>query len=285
MNTRILFIGSTRATATKELQTEAHARNIIFDTICSKNIDIIDNTIVSTQQDALLFPIMEYDVYLFRGIPSSRKLYICRVAKILSSHGKKVVEPCLAINGYPDDKVVPKSSEQTYAIPISQTIEQPTGNAYEYSKFSFPFVAKVLDSRLGRGVSLIENHTQYTTFLDTFIHEPILLQEYLKFPYDIRVLVIDGNTVGGYARYKPEGELLLTTKKGGKREPIELSKSCMNAAIEAAHTQQIKIAGVDLCIYNDTIYILEVNMSPQFHVFKKVTGVDVAAKIIDYLQT
>jgi ribosomal protein S6--L-glutamate ligase len=115
--------------------------------------------------------------------------------------------------------------------------------------------------------------------------DQFILQEYYPIEFDTRVLVVGGECVGGFDRYKPEGEDFLTTRKGGKREAAQLSENQIQAALEATRLQGLEIAGVDMFSFEDKIYILEVNSSPQFNVFEKKTGINVAQKILRYITT
>ncbi|MDX1682974.1 MAG: hypothetical protein R3336_07640, partial [Phycisphaeraceae bacterium] len=55
-------------------------------------------------------------------------------------------------------------------------------------------------------------------------------------------------------------------------------------AVRAARTMGLNVAGVDLLRSNHGPVVMEVNSSPGLEGIETATGVDVAGKIIEYLQ-
>jgi ribosomal protein S6--L-glutamate ligase len=93
-------------------------------------------------------------------------------------------------------------------------------------------------------------------------------------------MVVDGEPVGAFARYNKEGDFL-TIRPGGKRVPVTLPDEALDVAVRAAKATGLSVAGIDLLEHEGVFYRIEANMSPQFRVFEKVTGVNVAEKIVD----
>ena len=58
-------------------------------------------------------------------------------------------------------------------------------------------------------------------------------------------------------------------------------------AAEAANELSVDVAGVDVVRHTQTreLYVIEVNEAPRFHSFEKVTRINVAEKIIDYVRS
>lgn len=71
--------------------------------------------------------------------------------------------------------------------------------------------------------------------------------------------------------------------KGGEGTSIKLSAEEKRIAVKAAKAMGLHIAGVDLMRSSRGPLVLEVNASPGFGI-EKVTGRNVAAKIIEYVE-
>lgn len=71
--------------------------------------------------------------------------------------------------------------------------------------------------------------------------------------------------------------------KGGEGTSIKLTPEERHIAVKAAKAMGLHIAGVDLMRSDKGPLVLEVNASPGFGI-EKVTGRDVASKIIEYVE-
>jgi ribosomal protein S6--L-glutamate ligase len=85
-------------------------------------------------------------------------------------------------------------------------------------------------------------------------------------------------------RQGKEGEFRSNLHRGGTSEIIKLSRSEKAAAIKAASTMGLGIAGVDLLQSERGPLILEVNSSPGLEGIEGATGKDIASKIIEYVE-
>src|SRR6185312_3703246 len=114
----------------------------------------------------------------------------------------------------------------------------------------------------------------------------ILIQEFVKESNgaDIRAFVIDGEVVGAILRKGKEGEFRSNLHRGGKGTVIELTKDEKSAAKKAAHAMRLSIAGVDMLQSSRGPLILEVNSSPGLEGIETITKIDIAGKIIEYIE-
>jgi ribosomal protein S6--L-glutamate ligase len=71
--------------------------------------------------------------------------------------------------------------------------------------------------------------------------------------------------------------------QGGQGKTIKLTDEERKTALKAAKAMGLSISGVDLMRSKRGPLVLEVNASPGFGI-EKVTGRDVAEKIIDYVE-
>ena len=275
---KILLIGNTRSRSFALLQAEADKQQVIFHGINSKNITIQDDHV--TCEVALPYDLGEYDVYFFRGLPREhdRLQELQRCAAALKEAGKVVVEDLFTRQILPEDSFVPDPIGDEYHVPRTQCLQ---GAEILANPPGVPFVLKKLQSSQGKGVSKIVD----PAILRDLVHpdESYLVQQFYEFTHDTRVFVVGDEVLGGLDRYRPEGEDFLTTRRGGDRIPAQLSDAQVKAAQAVARQKEIEIAGIDLFVYKGEVYIIEVNSSPQFFVFSKFTGINVAEKILAYL--
>lgn len=278
MNKKILLIGNTASRSAIRLKEEAISLGILLDAVKPSNVTLNQDSLV-VQNGELRFPPLEYDVYFFRGMVRSEER-MQHIAQFLNEKNKRVAEKIFTTSALPEDKRVSKSITGIYRLPEQVTIlaEQITSDTIE----EFPVVIKKASSSMGKGVAKISSVSELHAFVDGFKGE-VFIQKYYPIEFDIRILVVGDKVIGGLARYKPEGEDFLTTRRGGKREYITLTEDMKSAALEAKNLQGLEIAGVDLFMYENAPYVLEVNTSPQIFIFETITGKNAAKEILQYL--
>ncbi len=151
-----------------------------------------------------------------------------------------------------------------------------------------PLVIKLLESTQGKGVVLAETKKAAISVTEAFLSmdHNIIVQEFIKEAKaeDIRAFVIDGKVVGAMKRTGKEGEFRSNLHKGGTAEQITLTRKEKSTAIKAANALNLKIAGVDMLRSDRGPLVIEVNSSPGLEGIENATGVDIAAKIIEYIE-
>ena len=81
-----------------------------------------------------------------------------------------------------------------------------------------------------------------------------------------------------------EGEFRSNLHRGGSAEVIQLTDEEEIAAVKAAKSMGLGVAGVDLLQSARGPLILEVNSSPGLEGIEKATGKDIAKTIIRYIE-
>ena len=151
-----------------------------------------------------------------------------------------------------------------------------------------PLVIKLLEGTQGIGVVLAETYQAAKSVIEAFrgLDANILVQEYIKEAKgaDLRCFVIGGKVVAAMKRQGAEGEFRSNLHRGGKAEKIKLTPEERSTAIRAAKAMGLRVAGVDLLRSNHGPVVMEVNSSPGLEGIEKAAEVDVAGKIIDYLE-
>ena len=151
-----------------------------------------------------------------------------------------------------------------------------------------PVVIKLLEGTQGIGVILAETHNSAKSVIEAFlgVEVNILVQEFIKEAggADVRAFIVDGQIVGAMRRQGAEGDFRSNLHRGGKASLIELSPEEKATAIKAVKKLGLAIAGVDMLQGNRGPLVMEVNSSPGLEGIEAATGVDIAGKIIEYIE-
>jgi ribosomal protein S6--L-glutamate ligase len=151
-----------------------------------------------------------------------------------------------------------------------------------------PCVIKLLEGTQGIGVILAENRKAATSVIEAFLklNAAMLVQEFIREAKgaDIRAFVIDGQVVGAMKRQAKEGEFRSNLHRGGTASVIQLSPEERATAIKATKKLGLGIAGVDMLQSERGPLVMEVNSSPGLEGIQNATGIDIAGKIIEYVE-
>jgi len=151
-----------------------------------------------------------------------------------------------------------------------------------------PVVIKLLEGTQGLGVVLAENKKAAQSVIEAFhgLHARIIIQEFIKEAKgaDIRAFIVDGEVVGAMRRQARKGEFRSNLHRGGTATIVKLNREEKHAAITAAKKMGLGVAGVDMLPSARGPLILEVNSSPGLEGIEGATKVDIASKIIRYLE-
>lgn len=151
-----------------------------------------------------------------------------------------------------------------------------------------PVVVKLLEGTQGLGVVLAETRKAAESVIGAFrqLDVNILVQEYIEEAdgADIRAFVVGGKVVAAMKRQGAEGEFRSNLHRGGTSEVVELTPNQNAAAIRAAKTMELNVAGVDLIQSKEGPMILEVNSSPGLEGIEGVSDVDIADSIIEFIE-
>ena len=151
-----------------------------------------------------------------------------------------------------------------------------------------PCVVKLLEGTQGIGVILAENQKAATSVIEAFLklNASLLVQEFVKEAKgaDLRVFIVDGQVIGAMKRQAKEGEFRSNLHRGGTATVINLSNEERATAIKAAKKLGLGIAGVDLLQSDRGPLVMEVNSSPGLEGIEGATGLDIAGKIIEYVE-
>lgn len=151
-----------------------------------------------------------------------------------------------------------------------------------------PLVLKFLEGTQGVGVVLVDSEAAAKSVLDAFngMHVNILVQEFIKESNstDIRVFVVDGKVVGAMKRKGVEGDFRSNIHQGGSARVYKLNSVEKKTALQAAKAMGLGVCGVDMLPSNRGPLVMEVNSSPGFEGIEKATGLDIAGKVMEYIE-
>ncbi|KKJ78188.1 ribosomal protein S6 modification protein [Kiloniella litopenaei] len=151
-----------------------------------------------------------------------------------------------------------------------------------------PLVIKLLEGTQGIGVVLADSDRSATSVIEAFrgVKVNILVQEFIKEAggTDIRALVVGGKVVAAMQRTGAEGDFRSNLHRGGSAKPIKISPEERSTAIRAAKAMGLNVCGVDMLRANHGPVVMEVNSSPGLEGVEKATGIDIAGKIIEFLE-
>lgn len=151
-----------------------------------------------------------------------------------------------------------------------------------------PVIIKLLEGTQGLGVVLAETKNAAKSVIEAFsgLNQNILIQEFIKEAggADIRAFVVDGKVIGSMKRQGKSGEFRSNLHRGGAGSIIKLSKKEKSAAVKAARAMGLAIAGVDMLQSSKGPMIIEVNSSPGLEGIEKATNIDIAGKVIEFIE-
>ncbi|MHA7774763.1 30S ribosomal protein S6--L-glutamate ligase [Roseibium sp. M-1] len=151
-----------------------------------------------------------------------------------------------------------------------------------------PIVIKLLEGTQGIGVVLADTDRSAKSVVEAFrgAGVNILMQEFIKEAggTDIRAIVIGGKVVAAMKRTGAEGEFRSNLHRGGSAQVVRLSAEERATAVRAAKSLGLNACGVDMLRANHGPVIMEVNSSPGLEGVENATGLDIAGKMIEYLE-
>ncbi len=151
-----------------------------------------------------------------------------------------------------------------------------------------PVIIKLLEGTQGLGVVLAENKKAAISVIEAFngLKARVIVQEFIKEAggADIRAFVVDGQVVGAMKRQAKEGEFRSNLHRGGTSSVVKLKRAEKSAAINAAKKMGLGVAGVDMLQSSRGPLILEVNSSPGLEGIENATNLNIAGKIVEYLE-
>lgn len=176
----------------------------------------------------------------------------------------------------------------TYPAPLCYKPGSTVPKAALYriaTELSYPIIVKESFGSLGKGVYLAKDEKELETLANRLIDRPHLFQKFVSTSYgkDVRVIVIDGEVVGGMIR-QSENDFRSNVAAGGRAEKYGLSDGIKEIALKAHKALGLDYSGVDILFgENGKPIVCEVNSNAFFRSFEAVTHINVARKYAEYV--
>lgn len=152
-----------------------------------------------------------------------------------------------------------------------------------------PVIIKIARGSQGVGVVLAETKKAARSIIQAFYSQNvnILVQEFIAEAggQDVRVFIVDDKVVAAMKRKTlDEDEFRSNINLGGVGEWVELTRREERVALKAAKLMHLSVAGVDLLRSKRGPLVMEVNAFPMLTGIEATTHIDIASKIIEYIE-
>lgn len=151
-----------------------------------------------------------------------------------------------------------------------------------------PVVIKLIEGTQGIGVMLSETDRAAESVIEAFggVNCNILVQEFIEEAggEDVRCFVIGGKVVAAMLRKGQVGDFRSNLHRGGTAKTIKITPKERETAVASAKAMGLNVCGVDLLRAKGGPVVMEVNSSPGLEGIENATGIDVAGKIIEFIE-
>jgi ribosomal protein S6--L-glutamate ligase len=255
---------------------------------CYMNITANDPAVLY-QRSAELVEALEFDAVIPR-IGASVTSYGCAVLRQFEVDGVYSINESIAITRSRDKL---RAHQLLARKGIGQPVTSYAHSARATDKLiesvgGAPLILKLTESTHGNGVLLAETKKAAEALINAFrgIGSDFLVQEFIKEAggSDIRCFVVGNKVIAAMRRKAVKGEYRSNLHRGGSAEVIKLRPEERSLAVKAARVMGLDLAGVDILRSSHGPLVIEVNSSPGLEGIETATGIDVAGKIISYIE-
>ena len=250
------------------------------------DLKVIDSSDLLLYLNNLDYDFSGVDIFLQRCIGTLRGIYI---TKIMEEYNLSVINDFrTSINCF--DKVRCTLSLVKNNIPTPETIvvfsEKAGLEALE--KLGYPAIIKPILGSWARLVAKVNDKDAAKSVLEDrwemgVWNRIFYIQKFINKPNrDVRAMVVGDRVAAAIYRVN-ESDWRTNTARGGKPIKCKITSELEDLSIRAAEAVGGGILGVDLMEDDDGLVVHEVNHSPEFKNIQRVTGVDIAKEIVDYL--
>ena len=231
--------------------------------------------------------LQRFDVILERCINHSRALY---ALKILEDWGIPTVNRYQTADVC-GNKILTSSALAKAGVPQPRVkiAFTPQSAIEAMEEMGYPVVLKPGVGSWGRLLSKINDREAAETVLEhkellgTYHHSIFYIQEYVQKPgRDIRAFVVGGETIAAIYRTSPHW--ITNTARGGKSSVCEVTPELHEICAAAARAVGGGVVAID--VFEDPergLSVNEVNYTMEFRNSIEPTGVDIPARIVDYV--
>jgi [lysine-biosynthesis-protein LysW]--L-2-aminoadipate ligase len=229
---------------------------------------------------------LDYDVVLERCVNHSRALYGLKLlgdAGISTVNTYHVADTC-------GNKILTSSALDREGVPQPRTLIAftPESAMEAIEEVGYPAVLKPAVGSWGRLLSLVSDRwaaeaiLEHKEILGSYHHSIFYVQEFIRKPdRDIRSFVVDDQCICAIYRYSDHW--ITNTARGGRAENCPVTDEIGELSRRAARAVGGGVVAVDLLESDRGLLINEVNYTMEFRNSIDTTGVDIPARIVDYV--
>jgi ribosomal protein S6--L-glutamate ligase len=166
--------------------------------------------------------------------------------------------------------------------------EDTIPKALEIVGEKYPLILKTLRGSKGVGVLFIESRRSLDSTCQLLwkINKDteLLLQSYIKAPFDVRVHILGDTVLASMRRDVAEGDFRSNYSQGAKVKSYKLSEDEKLICLKAAKAVGGVWTAVDFIKNKDEVFILEVNNSPGTEGIEKATKENILRNILEYFK-
>ena len=203
-------------------------------------------------------------VYVLNGsIPVERSRDKLRALQVLSSVGVGM----------------PRTSIAYSSKLVSESLQHVGGT---------PAIIKSLEGTQGIGVGIVESDRSAKSIIQAFNGQnmSVLVQEFVEEAgnTDIRVLIVGDEIVGAMERTGADGDFRSNLHRGGSAKIIDLTDEEKSISLKSAKAMGLNVCGVDFLRSERGPQVMEVNSSPGLEGIEAATEIDIAGKIVEFIE-
>ncbi len=235
-------------------------------------------------EDDMVFPSnLDLDVVIIRNVGHFKALYL---ARLFESEGIPVVNPFTVMLEAGDKLLATLRLKDRVPVPDWRAGVSEKASEKAVEELGYPVVLKPVFGSWGRLLAKVNDRDALEAVLEhrKWLRNPLYgihyVQKFVEKPgRDIRSYVIGGEFVTAIYRYSEHW--ITNTARGGKAEPCydeevrELSLRAWEAFGEGA-------LAIDIFEGSEGLLVNEVNPNMEFKNAARVTGVDIAKKLVEY---
>jgi ribosomal protein S6--L-glutamate ligase len=178
-----------------------------------------------------------------------------------------------------------------FGLPVPKTHVLGDASLLEAAakEFTFPVIIKSIYGTHGTGVFIAESMRSLAPIVDYLTKKEqglVKLQEYIEEAHgkDLRIFVAGKRVLASMERSAKQGEFRANFHKGGSVDTVIITDEEKRLAIKATQILGLDVAGVDILRTKTGPKIIEVNSNPGLEGISKATGINVSAKLVDFLE-
>ena len=206
---------------------------------------------------------------------------------MLESRGVTVLNPPRAVE-CAVDKYLCTARLAAAGLPVPETAVCESSDAalHAFARLGGDVVVKPIFGSEGRGILRVSDPDLALRTFRTLerLQAVLYLQRFVPHAgFDVRVLVLDGRVIGGMRRSNPH-DFRTNVARQAQALPHDVTDLEADLARRSTSAVGARFAGVDLLYGGDgACLVIEVNAVPGWRAFQRVTGIDVADRLLDAL--